>query len=144
MAITQALPTVELERDATIAQSGDLGKCDGTPNSRRTPTPEPYSIQSGRRDRWTDKVEDLYNTLQNCSWLNCHMSKRTPQAGFGDIGDAAHLDEIVVDRRGTKRAGKAKGRRRDRRYENRLLRTTADLLEEDADSHLGSSLDGLD
>lgn len=60
------------------------------------------------------------------------MGKRTPQKGVDELGDIQNLDEIVVDKRGTKRAGRAKGRRRDRRYENRLLRTTLDMLDEEA------------
>ena len=59
------------------------------------------------------------------------MGKRTPQKDLDNLGDIQNLDEIVVDKRGTKRAGRAKGRRRDRRYENRLLRTTLDMLDED-------------
>ncbi|MEL6439994.1 MAG: hypothetical protein AAFQ80_12160 [Cyanobacteria bacterium J06621_8] len=58
------------------------------------------------------------------------MGKRTPQTGWNNLDDAQHLDEIVVDGRSSKRAGKAKGRRRDRRYENRLLRTTIELLDD--------------
>lgn len=58
------------------------------------------------------------------------MGKRTPQAQLDDVDDAQHLDAIVFDRRGTKRAGKAKGRRRDRRYENRILRTAVDLIDD--------------
>lgn len=59
------------------------------------------------------------------------MRNRTPQTGLDDVSDVQDLNEIVVDKRGSKRAGKAKGRRRDRRYENRLLRTTIDLLDND-------------
>ena len=62
------------------------------------------------------------------------MGKRTPQTGLDDVNDVQNLDEIVVDGRSTKRAGKAKGRRRDRRYENRLLRTTVDLLDDPLDA----------
>ncbi|MGD1903673.1 MAG: hypothetical protein ACFB9N_15695 [Geitlerinemataceae cyanobacterium] len=61
------------------------------------------------------------------------MSKRTPQHRLDDANDAQDLDELVIDSRGTKRATKSKGRRRNRRYENRLLRNTADLLDEDAE-----------
>ena len=38
-----------------------------------------------------------------------------------------------MDQRSEKRATKAKGRRRDRRYENRLLRSIVDLLDDDSD-----------
>lgn len=56
------------------------------------------------------------------------MGKRTPQKGLEDWGEVTDLNEIVFDRRQAKRAGQAKVRRRDRRYENRLLRTTLDEL----------------
>jgi len=59
------------------------------------------------------------------------MSKRTPQHTLPDAEDAQDLDEIVIDNRDTKRATKSKGRRRNRRYENRLLRNTLDLLDDD-------------
>ncbi|RZM77859.1 hypothetical protein [Leptolyngbya iicbica] len=55
------------------------------------------------------------------------MGKRTPQSGLSSWEEAPALDELVVDKRPTKRAGRAKARRRDRRYENRLLRTTLDI-----------------
>ncbi|MGD1861236.1 MAG: hypothetical protein ACFB0E_14840 [Leptolyngbyaceae cyanobacterium] len=57
------------------------------------------------------------------------MGKRTPQSGLSSWEDAQELDDIVVDKRPAKRAGRAKGRRRDRRYENRLLRTTLDNVD---------------
>ena len=57
------------------------------------------------------------------------MGKRTPQTGLGNWEEIQNLDEIVVDKRQSKRAGRAKARRRDRRYENRLLRTTLDELD---------------
>ena len=49
------------------------------------------------------------------------MGKRTSQTGMPDWGDAQDLDELVQDKRSGKRANLAKGRRRNRRYENRLL-----------------------
>lgn len=64
------------------------------------------------------------------------MGKRTPQKGWDRLNDAQNLDEIVVDGRSSKRAGKAKGRRRDRRYENRLLRTTFEIPEDEFDNAL--------
>ena len=64
------------------------------------------------------------------------MGKRTPQKGWDNLNDAQYLDEIIVDNRSSKRAGKAKGRRRDRRYENRLLRTSVDLLDDDAEDKI--------
>ncbi|MEM1308154.1 MAG: hypothetical protein AAF892_10460 [Cyanobacteria bacterium P01_D01_bin.71] len=57
------------------------------------------------------------------------MGKRTPQSGLPSWEDAQELDAIVIDKRPTKRAGRAKGRRRDRRYENRLLRTSLDNVD---------------
>ncbi|MEL6224247.1 MAG: hypothetical protein AAFR31_16555 [Cyanobacteria bacterium J06627_8] len=57
------------------------------------------------------------------------MGKRTPQSGLDDWDEANNLDEIVVDKRQTKRASKAKAKRRDRRYENRLLRSAVDDLD---------------
>ncbi|MEM8828379.1 MAG: hypothetical protein AAGE96_03360 [Cyanobacteria bacterium P01_G01_bin.19] len=63
------------------------------------------------------------------------MGKRTPQKGWDNLNDAQHLDEIVIDNRSSKRAGKAKGRRRDRRYENRLLSTSVDLLDDEVEDN---------
>lgn len=57
------------------------------------------------------------------------MGRRTPQSGFSDWDEAQNLDDVVVDPRSLKRAGRAKGRRRNRRYENRLLRTTLDSID---------------
>ena len=67
------------------------------------------------------------------------MGKRTPQSGLDSWDEAHELDAVVVDKRTAKRAGRAKARRRDRRYENRLLRTTLDLMaaEEDAAGEAG-------
>lgn len=56
------------------------------------------------------------------------MAKRTPQSGLEDWDEAQGLAAIVVDKRTAKRAGRAKARRRDRRYENRLLRTSLEAL----------------
>jgi hypothetical protein len=47
--------------------------------------------------------------------------KRTVQDGIEHIEDIQDLDQMVVDKRSGKRATSAKGRRRNRRYENRLL-----------------------
>ena len=49
------------------------------------------------------------------------MGKRTSQTGIPDWDDAQDLDDLVRDKRSSKRANSAKGRRRNRRYENRLL-----------------------
>ncbi|MGY6529651.1 MAG: hypothetical protein ACXITR_06945 [Cyanobacterium sp.] len=59
------------------------------------------------------------------------MGKRTPQTGLPDWEDAQNLDDIVIDKREGKRANKAKAKRRNRRYENRLLRGTIDVLDLD-------------
>ncbi|MBF2034591.1 MAG: hypothetical protein IGR92_03720 [Leptolyngbyaceae cyanobacterium T60_A2020_046] len=52
------------------------------------------------------------------------MTHRTPQRGFNHWEDAQDLDQVVSDKRTAKRAGRAKARRRNRRYENRLLRAS--------------------
>ncbi|WP_069792113.1 hypothetical protein A5482_011850 [Cyanobacterium sp. IPPAS B-1200] len=57
------------------------------------------------------------------------MGKRTPQDGLPHWEEAQHLDDIVMDKREGKRANKAKAKRRNRRYENRLLRGTIDILD---------------
>ncbi len=49
------------------------------------------------------------------------MGKRTSQTGLPDWDDAPDLDCLVQDKRKGKRANPTKGRRRNRRYENRLL-----------------------
>ena len=61
------------------------------------------------------------------------MSKRTPQGELENWDDLNYLDEIVVDKREGKRAGKAKAQRRNRRYENRILRSTTieDLFDQE-------------
>jgi hypothetical protein len=49
------------------------------------------------------------------------MAGRTSQTGLGDWDDARDLDSLVQDKRSTKRANGSKRRRRNRRYENRML-----------------------
>ncbi|BDA68859.1 No_hits_found [Rivularia sp. IAM M-261] len=49
------------------------------------------------------------------------MAKRTSDNDVQTWDDAQDLDSIVVDKRAHKRANGAKRRRRNRRYENRLL-----------------------
>ena len=49
------------------------------------------------------------------------MGKRTAQTGLPDWDDAPDLSKMVSDKRKGKRANPAKGRRRNRRYENRML-----------------------
>jgi hypothetical protein len=47
--------------------------------------------------------------------------KRTDKDTLSDINDAPDLQHLVHDKRSSKRATSAKGNRRNRRYENRLL-----------------------
>jgi hypothetical protein len=47
--------------------------------------------------------------------------KRTVQSASDDPDDLQDLGHQVIDKRSGKRATSAKGRRRNRRYENRLL-----------------------
>lgn len=54
------------------------------------------------------------------------MTKRTSPHDLQGWDDAQDLDHIVQDKRDAKRATPAKGRRRNRRYENRLLRFQID------------------
>ena len=49
------------------------------------------------------------------------MSKRTSPNDLQHWEDASDLEHLVVDKRSHKRATPAKGRRRNRRYEKRLL-----------------------
>jgi hypothetical protein len=54
------------------------------------------------------------------------MAKRTSPDDLNDWDDAPQIDRIVQDKRSAKRASPAKGRRRNRRYENRLLNAQVD------------------
>jgi hypothetical protein len=54
------------------------------------------------------------------------MTKRTSPNDLNNWDDAPEIDRIVQDKRSAKRASPAKGRRRNRRYENRLLNTQVD------------------
>ncbi len=47
--------------------------------------------------------------------------KRTDNRTLSDISDAPDLQQLVCDKRSSKRATTAKGNRRNRRYENRIL-----------------------
>ena len=47
--------------------------------------------------------------------------KRTYNDALSDVTDAPDLQHLVQDKRSLKRATSAKGRRRNRRYENRIL-----------------------
>jgi hypothetical protein len=61
--------------------------------------------------------------------------KRTTQDAIDHLEDIQDLDALVVDKRSGKRATSAKGRRRNRRYENRLLNAqTLDELVIDRDA----------
>ncbi len=52
--------------------------------------------------------------------------KRTSNKTLSDLADAPDLSRLVKDKRDQKRATQAKGRRRNRRYENRILNSQAD------------------
>jgi hypothetical protein len=54
------------------------------------------------------------------------MTKRTSPGDLNNWDDAPEIDRIVQDKRSAKRASPAKGRRRNRRYENRLLNAQVD------------------
>jgi hypothetical protein len=61
--------------------------------------------------------------------------KRTTQDAIDHLEDIQDLDALVLDKRSGKRATSAKGRRRNRRYENRLLNAqTLDELAVDRDA----------
>lgn len=51
------------------------------------------------------------------------MTKRTCPNDLQNWDDAQDINHIVVDKRSVKRATPAKARRRNRRYEKRLLNT---------------------
>ena len=53
--------------------------------------------------------------------------KRTSNETLMDLADAPDLAHLVQDKRSQKRATSSKGRRRNRRYENRLLSANVDL-----------------
>ena len=53
--------------------------------------------------------------------------KRTSNETLPDLADAPDLAHLVQDKRSQKRATSSKGRRCNRRYENRLLSATVDL-----------------
>ncbi|MGD1950679.1 MAG: hypothetical protein ACFB14_13690 [Leptolyngbyaceae cyanobacterium] len=71
------------------------------------------------------------------------MGKRTAQTGM--LWDEAQdLDELIQDKRSGKRANSAKGRRRNRRYENRLLSTQLEQTELDLTDDEAKTIDDLD
>ncbi|WP_309733987.1 hypothetical protein [Chamaesiphon sp. OTE_75_metabat_556] len=61
--------------------------------------------------------------------------KRTANHTLSDINDAPDLQRLVCDKRSSKRATTAKGNRRNRRYENRILNAQmqTDLEDEPAE-----------
>lgn len=61
------------------------------------------------------------------------MTKRTSPDDVQSWDDAQDIDHLVKDKRSHKRATPAKGRRRNRRYENRLLKSQLDKGELDED-----------
>ena len=60
--------------------------------------------------------------------------KRTDNDTLNDINDAPDLQRLVQDKRSLKRSNQAKGNRRNRRYENRILtaHTQAEFDDEEA------------
>lgn len=52
------------------------------------------------------------------------MTKRTSSKNIESWDDARDIDSLVIDKRSLKRANGQKRRRRNRRYENRLLSET--------------------
>ena len=71
------------------------------------------------------------------------MGKRTSQTGM-PWDEAQDLDELVQDRRSGKRGNSAKGRRRNRRYENRLLSAQLEQTEFDWADDATKTTDDLD
>ncbi len=60
--------------------------------------------------------------------------KRTDNKTLSDINDAPDLQQLVHDKRSSKRATSAKASRRNRRYENRILNShTADQFDDEED-----------
>jgi hypothetical protein len=61
------------------------------------------------------------------------MPRRTSPNALQNWDDVQDLEHIVKDKRSEKRATPAKGRRRNRRYEKRLLNGQIDDLNADLD-----------
>ncbi|WP_088892810.1 hypothetical protein [Leptolyngbya ohadii] len=61
------------------------------------------------------------------------MPRRTSPKDLQNWDDVHDLEHIVKDKRSEKRATPAKGRRRNRRYEKRLLNGQIDELNTDLD-----------
>ena len=64
--------------------------------------------------------------------------KRTDRDTLSDINDAPDLQRLVQDKRSTKRATSAKGTRRNRRYENRILTAHTQVEFNDPDEIVAS------
>jgi hypothetical protein len=59
------------------------------------------------------------------------VTKRTSPNDLQNWDDIPDIDRLVNDKRSSKRATPAKGRRRNRRYENRLLKSQVDAPNDD-------------
>ncbi|BAS58579.1 hypothetical protein NIES2135_19130 [Leptolyngbya boryana NIES-2135] len=62
------------------------------------------------------------------------MTRRTSPDDLQNWDDAQDIEHLVNDKRSHKRATPAKGRRRNRRYENRLLKLQIENVEFDEGS----------
>jgi hypothetical protein len=69
--------------------------------------------------------------------------KRTYNDTLSDIHDAPDLHSLVCDKRSSKRANTAKGNRRNRRYENRMLTAQAGENFDEGEDVFGGDEDGL-
>jgi hypothetical protein len=69
------------------------------------------------------------------------MAGRTPQTGLGDWDAAQDLESLVQDKRSTKRANGSKRRRRNRRYENRMLTAEFRGVEVQGEEPIATDLD---
>lgn len=67
--------------------------------------------------------------------------KRTYNDTLSDVTDAPDLQHLVQDKRSLKRASSAKGRRRNRRYENRILNAQSPDVSDEDDRGEGDELD---
>jgi hypothetical protein len=70
--------------------------------------------------------------------------KRTYNDTLSDINDAPDLQNLVCDKRSGKRATTAKGNRRNRRYENRMLTAQAGGGFDQGEEILAADEDELD
>jgi hypothetical protein len=69
------------------------------------------------------------------------MAGRTSQTGLGDWDEAQDLESLVQDKRSTKRANGSKRRRRNRRYENRMLTAEFRGVEVQGEEPIATDLD---